>query len=211
MQKLGFSLLLATAALTWCRADQVTIQQGQRVLGRERSNAEIQRDAQRWSSPGSVGTTPMMFSLVTPAQAPQANWDVKGHRLSIFYGECVNFDGFDLSVLVGRATGHGNGLHIAGIANIIDGSSVGFQVAPVNVVGGGFAGMQIGVANYAGYLPGSVGKGWQIGAFNGATNFQGFQLGVINYTETMLGVQIGLVNIIERGYVPFMPIFNASF
>ena len=209
--KILCSMMLAALALTHVHADQITIQQGARTFGRTQSAAEIERNAQRWAAPESVGTTPFMFSIFAPAQAPQANWDVKGLRIGAFYSECVNFDGLDLNVLVGRATGHGNGLQIAGVVNYIDGSSVGLQIAPVNIVDGGFAGVQIGVANYAGTLPGAVGKGWQIGVFNGATTFKGFQFGVINYCEMMVGVQVGLVNIIERKDWSFLPIINCAF
>ena len=210
MKRLIHSLLLAGVALTWCQAQQVIIQQGPRDFGRVRSDAEMQRDHQRWVAPQSVGTTPFMFSLATPLQVPPADWDVKGFRLSILYGECVNFDGLDIG-LVGRVTGHGNGLFINGLATIIDGSSVGLQIAPVNVVDGGFAGLQIGAANYAGYLPGAEAKGWQIGVFNGATLFKGFQLGVFNYAEAMVGVQVGVLNIIANKDIACLPIINASF
>jgi len=210
MKKRMMGFVLAGLATTWCQAQQVTVQQGQRDFGRAKSAAEAQRDEQRWTAPHSVGTTPFMFSFAAPLQAPPANWDVKGFRLGVIYGECVNFDGLDIG-LVGRATGHGNGLFINGLATVIDGSGVGWQIAPVNVVEGGFEGMQIGAANYAGHLPGAVGKGLQIGVFNGATWFKGFQLGVINYTEAMVGVQIGVVNIIANKDIACLPIINAAF
>jgi hypothetical protein len=197
-------------AAAWCGADQVTVQQGRRDFGRVRSDTEIQRDNLRWVSPQSVGTTPFMLSLATPLQVPPADWDVKGLRLSLIYGECVNFDGLDIG-LFGWATGHGNGLFINGLATVIDGNSAGLQVAPVNVVDGGFAGLQIGAANYAGYLPGAESKGWQIGVFNGASVFKGFQLGVINYTEMMQGIQIGVLNIIANKDIACLPIINAAF
>ena len=210
MKKICLPLAVAAATLA-CHADQVTIQQGQRSFARTGSAIEVQRDAQRREYPGSVATSPVMFSLLAPVQAPQSNWDVKGFRLGVFYSECVSFDGFDVNALVGRATGHGNGLQLAGIANLVDGSGVGVQIAPVNYVEGGFAGLQIGAVNYAGTLPGAEGKGWQIGVFNGATQFKGFQLGLINYCEMMVGVQLGLVNIIAQKDVSFLPIVNAAF
>jgi hypothetical protein len=156
------------------------------------------------------GYTPFMLSFVSPLQVPPRDFDVGGLRLSIIYGECVNFDGLDIG-LVGRATGHGNGLFINGLLTLVEGSSVGLQIAPVNVVEGGFAGWQVGVANYAGTLPGADAKGWQIGVFNGATQFKGWQLGVINYTESMVGFQLGVVNIIANKDFAFMPIINAAF
>jgi len=211
MKHLGRSVLLAGIAWAGCHAQQVTIQQGARDFSRAKSDAEIQRDYQRKVAPHTVGTTPVMFSLANPLQVPPDNWDVKGFRLGILYSEAVNFDGLDINGLVGRTTGHGNGLQIAGIANYVEGSGVGVQIAPVNVVEGGFAGLQIGAVNYAGTIPGAIGKGWQIGVFNGATWFKGFQLGAINYTESMVGVQLGVVNIIADKDWSFMPILNAAF
>ncbi|MCL1887939.1 MAG: hypothetical protein FWF96_03600 [Kiritimatiellaeota bacterium] len=211
MKCLCRSLFLAGVSLAVCRADQVTLQQGQRSFQRTGSDVEIQRDAQRRAYPGSVATSPVMFSLLAPVQLPSMDWDVKGFRLGIFYSECVSFDGLDINGLVGRATGHGNGLQLAGICNYVDGSGVGLQIAPVNIVEGGFAGIQLGLANYAGTLPGAEGKGFQAGFFNGASVFKGFQLGVINYTEMMVGVQIGLINIIQDKDWSFLPIVNAAF
>ena len=36
----------------------------------------------------SAATTPVMFSLFTPVQAPYRSYDVEGFRLSLLYGEC---------------------------------------------------------------------------------------------------------------------------
>ena len=212
MKKLCAGLLLAGTTLAVCRADQVTIQQGQRSFARTGSNIEMQREAQRRQYPDSVDTTPLMFSLLAPVQAPSTDWDVKGFRLGIFASECVNFDGFDLNGLFGRTTGRGNGLQIAGLVNYVEGSGVGFQIAPVaNIVNGGYAGFQLGLVNYAGTLPGADGKGMQIGFFNGATRYKGLQIGVINYTEMIYGAQIGAVNIIAKKDWSFLPLFNAAF
>ena len=198
MKKLCAGLLLAGTTLAVCHADQVTIQQGQRSFARTGSNIEMQREAQRQQYPGSVATTPVMFSLVAPLQVPSWDWDVKGFRLGILYSECVSFDGLDINGLVGRTTGHGNGLQIAGIANVVAGSGVGWQIAPIaNYVDGGYTGFQLGLVNYAGTLPGAEGKGLQIG--------------LINYTEAMVGVQLGLINLITDKDVPFIPVINAAF
>ncbi len=149
--------------------------------------------------------TPFMLSLVTPVQVPPRDFDVVGLRVSLLYGECHDFDGLDLGV-VGRATGHANGLQGALIANVVDGDGIGLQVAPVNAVKGEYVGLEIGVANYA-----EKAQAFQIGVFNGAHHIEGFQLGLINVTQTMIGAQLGLINVIRDNDVPFMPIFNCYF
>lgn len=152
-----------------------------------------------------VAYTPFMLSFVSPLQVPPRDFDVGGFRLSIIYGECVNFDGLDIG-LVGRAVGHGNGLFINGLATIVDGDSIGLQISTVNYAKSNFSGLQIGVANYC-----TAGEAFQLGFYNGAEHIEGFQCGVINFTRTMIGVQLGLLNVIQNNDVPFMPIFNCYF
>lgn len=149
--------------------------------------------------------TPFMLSFVSPLQVPFRNFDVGGLRINLVYGECRDFDGLDISV-VGRATGHGNGLQLAGLANIVDGDGLGLQIAPVNYVQGEYTGLQIGAVNYA-----EKAQACQIGFYNGANHTEGCQLGVINTTRTMMGIQIGLINVIQDNDVPFLPIFNCYF
>lgn len=151
------------------------------------------------------GYTPFMLSFVSPLQVPPREFDVGGFRLSLIYGECVNFDGLDIGI-VGRAVGHGNGLFINGLATIIDGDSLGWQIAPVNYVKSNFSGLQIGLVNYC-----TAGQALQIGAYNGAEHIEGLQIGVINMTRTMIGMQIGVLNIIQNNDVPCLPILNCYF
>jgi len=151
------------------------------------------------------GYTPFMLSFVSPLQVPPRDFDVGGLRLSIIYGECVNFDGIDIG-LVGRAVGHGNGLFLNGLATIIDGDSIGLQFGLVNYVSGNFGGLQAGLINYS-----TAGQAFQFGFYNGADHIEGFQCGVINMTRTMIGLQIGLINVIQNNDVPFMPIINCYF
>jgi len=152
-----------------------------------------------------VAYTPVMLSFVSPLQVPPRDFDVGGFRLSLIYGECVNFDGLDVG-LVGRAIGHGNGLFINGLATIVDGDSLGLQVGLVNYVKGNFAGLQVGAVNYC-----TAGQAFQFGVYNGADHIEGFQCGVINMTRTMIGLQIGLINVIQNNDVPFLPIINCYF
>lgn len=151
--------------------------------------------------------TPFMLSLVTPLQVPPRDFDVGGLRINAIYGECHDFDGFDISALVGRATGHANGLQAALLANVVEGDGFGFQAGAVNYVKGEYVGLQTGLcANYA-----EKAKTLQIGFYNGAEHIEGMQIGVINTTRTMIGIQIGVVNVIQDNDVPFLPIINCYF
>jgi len=149
--------------------------------------------------------TPCLLSIVTPLQVPSRDYDVGGLRINLIYGECRNLDGLDIGV-AGRAIGHGNGLQLAGVVNLVEGDGMGMQVAPVSLVHGSYAGLQIGAANYA-----VRAKALQIGLFNGAGHLEGCQIGLINITRTMFGVQIGLANVIQDNDVPFLPILNCYF
>ncbi len=151
--------------------------------------------------------TPFMLSLVTPLQVPPRDFNVGGLRINAIYGECHDFDGLDLSALVGRATGHANGFQAALLANVVEGDGFGLQAGAVNYVKGEYAGLQLGVcANYA-----EKAKVLQIGFYNGAEHIEGMQIGVINTTRTMIGIQIGLINVIQDNDVPFLPIINCYF
>ena len=150
-----------------------------RVFG---AQAEIVQNERRALSPR-VGSetpvtpgeswTPFMFALAAPLQAPPDTWDVGGLRLSALYGECQNFAGLDINGLVGRARGHGNGLQVALLANIVDGDGLGLQIAPVNYVSGSYDGWQIGAVNYGAAKPQSTAQALQIGFFNGSDFIKG--------------------------------------
>lgn len=151
--------------------------------------------------------TPFMLSLVTPLQVPPRDFDVGGLRINAIYGECHDFDGLDISALVGRTTGHANGFQASLLANVVDGDGFGMQAGAVNYVKGEYAGLQVGLcANYA-----EKAKTLQIGFYNGAEHIEGIQIGVINTTRTMIGIQIGVVNVIQDNDVPFLPIINCYF
>ena len=154
--------------------------------------------------------TPFMFSFVTPLQVPTSDFDVGGLRINAIYGECQDFDGFDIST-VGRAKGHGNGVQAALLANIVDGDGIGIQVAPVNFVSGSYRGLQIGAVNYGAANAQSKANALQIGVFNGSDFIKGCQIGVINIAREMIGIQIGVVNVIQNKDVPFLPIINCYF
>lgn len=150
--------------------------------------------------------TPFQLSLVAPVQVPPSNdFDVGGLRLSLIYGECVNFDGLDIG-FAARSQGHSNGWQINAIS-VVDGDGIGLQSGLlVNYVKGSYQGLQIACANYAEY-----GDIFQIGVYNGGGEVEGCQLGVINFAREMSGVQIGLVNVIQNKDIPFLPIINAYF
>ena len=64
-----------------------------------------------------AGTTPVMVSLVTPVQAPSADFDVTGLRLDLIYGQAHNVTGLDLGI-VNYAQTMEKGVQI-GLVNII--------------------------------------------------------------------------------------------
>ncbi len=156
--------------------------------------------------------TPFMLSLATPLQVPSADFDVGGLRINIIYGECQNFDGLDISGIVGRSVGHANGLQIAGVANVVDGDSMGLQITLcANYVSGSYDGLQIGAVNFAAANSRASAQAFQIGVYNGSDFIKGCQIGVINFAREMIGVQIGVVNVIQNKDVPFLPIINGYF
>jgi hypothetical protein len=133
--------------------------------------------------------TPVMISLMTPAQAPSPEWDVKGVRLDLLYGRCQNLHGLDL-----------------GLVNHTVGKEVGLAVGLVNNAEKSFAGLQAGAVNIGGRV-----SALQIGLFNEADDMSGIQVGLINHTRIMRGVQIGLINVIENNDLSFLPIVNFFF
>jgi hypothetical protein len=65
----------------------------------------------------------------------------------------------------------------------------------------------VGVVNYAERF-----KGLQFGVLNVAGDYgNGLQLGVFNCAKSYSGVQFGVLNIIDRGYLPVMPLLNVQF
>lgn len=128
-------------------------------------------------------TTPVMVSLVTPVQAPNASFDVCGLRLSFIYGDCGEFTGLDI-----------------GIANRARGDFYGLGVGGVNIAGGNVYGAQFGLVNWidddnrnAAVDKRSCGLQW--GLLNQADAFCGVQDGFVNVaTESFSGLQTSLVN-----------------
>jgi len=151
-----------------------------------------------------VGFTPAMFSVFTPIQAPEPDFDVGGLRLSLFYGRCCNFDGLDIGI-VGVSDNHANGWLI-NVVSVAYGDGLGLNTGAVNYFKGDFKGLQIGAANWI-----DSGDVFQFGVYNGGYDIQGFQVGVINTANKMQGLQIGLVNIITHSDVSFFPIINGFF
>jgi hypothetical protein len=136
-----------------------------------------------------VSMTPVMVSLLTPAQAPSADWDVKGLRIDLLYGRCSNLYGVDL-----------------GLVNHTSGRSIGMDLGLVNYVEESFTGFQAGGVNIGGRV-----SALQVGVYNKADDMSGLQIGLINHTRMMRGVQIGLINVIENNDLSFLPIVNFFF
>ena len=126
-------------------------------------------------------TTPVMVSLVTPAQAPSSDFDVEGFRLSLIYGQCGKFTGLDI-----------------GVANVALDDFTGVGIGGVNVTFGSMNGAQIGVVNWQDDLADSWdarSKGAQVGILNCAASFCGVQVGALNVSSRAIyGVQDAYVN-----------------
>ena len=137
-------------------------------------------------------STPVMFSLFTPVQAPSRAYDVTGFRLSLLYGDCKNFTGLDIGV-VDHTGGDFTGIQIGGV-NVVDDRLRGGQLGLVNWVSNDARewdrqsiGGQLGIFNYAGLL-----CGYQGGAVNVCGDkFTGLQSGFVNISGDMCGVQCG--------------------
>jgi hypothetical protein len=156
-------------------------------------------------TPQSAGVSPVMFSLIAPAQVPGPDWDVYGLRINVIYGVCRDLYGLDVG-LVNHVKGTTKALQVGAIANISDGPAMWFQAGLVNTAGSTLNGLQIGAVNYA-----ERASVLQIGGFNGADHVDGLQIGVINVTRTMIGLQIGVVNVIQDNDIPFVPVINFYF
>lgn len=133
--------------------------------------------------------SPVMISLLTPAQAPSPEWDVKGLRIDLLYGRCRDMYGLDV-----------------GLVNQTSGKQLGLAVGLVNYGETDVTGLQIGGVNI-----GERVKAFQIGVYNEADDISGIQIGLINHTRIMQGCQIGLINVIENNDLAFLPIFNCFF
>jgi len=137
-------------------------------------------------------TTPAMVSLVTPIQVPASDYDVKGIRLSLIYGECETFKGLDIGI-ANNATADFTGLAIGG-ANISGSRFYGGALGLVNWNGGTSPnwedvskGCQLGIVNYAGSL-----CGLQDGFVNVSEGtFTGLQCSFLNFADNMNGLQCG--------------------
>ncbi|MBR1836618.1 MAG: hypothetical protein IJ783_04965, partial [Kiritimatiellae bacterium] len=135
---------------------------------------------------------PVGFAVFDPVQFPDAETDVSGFRLSLFYGRNADVMGLDVGGLVSIADGDVFGLELSGLVNSAGSSSGSLQIAGIaNNCYEDFCGLQIaGIANKAG---GDV-EGGQIGCFNMAADMDGLQIGVYNKSAKTAGLQIGVVN-----------------
>lgn len=141
-------------------------------------------------------STPVMFSLLTPVQAPSRHNDVGGFRLSLLYGDCEDFAGLDIGV-ASRTRGEFKGLAIGGV-NIVEEDFGGLALGGVNCAAGRMTGGQLGLINWNGNDSTEwkdVTIGAQIGILNYAEDFCGFQDGLFNISGgRVAGLQDGLLN-----------------
>jgi len=94
---------------------------------------------------------------------------------------------------------------------MVEGDFAGVQFNWINIVGGEFDGVALGVFNQADSETGSA-AGFMAGLVNVTDTFEGLQLGLVNHTQHLNGLQIGIINIVEqKGSLPILPIVNWSF
>ena len=92
--------------------------------------------------PPAAGMTPFMLSLVTPIQVPAADWDVKGLRISLLYGECREMLGLDIGVVSQAFEARALQISVINMAETMK----GLQIGVINYAGTA-VGLQIGVVN----------------------------------------------------------------
>ena len=126
-------------------------------------------------------TTPAMVSLRTPVQIPARDYDVKGIRLSLIYGECETFKGLDI-----------------GIINNTTADFTGLAIGGGNISRDRFYGAALGFVNCNGSSSSKwdeVSKGCQVGFVNYAESFCGLQKGLLNIAGgTFTGLQNSFLN-----------------
>ncbi len=195
--------------------------------------------------------SPIQLALLSPVEFPNGNAEIYGFRYNIFCGRSYFMAGLDLG-LVGFTRNDLWGLSAQGL-NWVDGSLCGLQMgAFLNVVRGTMMGLQVAPVNYDAAMMGlplgvvnrvtgmAIGcemaalananqremygcqlaplndanelVGCQVGLFNIVQHEgTGVQLGVINAANRFSGVQIGVLNILGDGVLPIFPVINANF
>ena len=141
-----------------------------------------------------------------PGQVPMASssviWGVRG---TLFYGDHTRLYGLDLAIGANRTRERFNGLAVAGIFNRAN-SAAGVQAGFANVIENEFFGFQLGAWNHA-----SNGYGSQWGIVNTAGYFAGFQFGLFNWADDLDGLQLGLINVIDDQAPSVLPFLNIGF
>ena len=128
-------------------------------------------------------TTPVMVSLFTPVQAPASDYDVKGVRLSLIYGECQEFTGLDI-----------------GIVDSTRKDFTGVAIGGANIAADRLRGAQLGLINWN-----------NNGAMDWSRRSTGAQLGLVNYADTFIGLQDGFVNIANGTFMGLQAsLFNCA-
>lgn len=129
------------------------------------------------------------LAVFSPGELPAPSYTIRGARLSLIYGECHEFYGFDVS-MVGSVRERMCGAQTGVLWNDVGTDAYGLQIGCVNNVEGMFSGVQIGLVNAATDF-----YGYQVGLYNYAWNSAyGVQWGLFNWAENLYGWQVGLVN-----------------
>lgn len=118
---------------------------------------------------------------------------VRGFSFGVFGAYMRGVRGLSLSAFVNIQRDSMCGMQTSGAANVVVGSSQGFQLALANYVGRASSGVSLGLLNYTG----GTQRGFLLGLANVVLDDQaGLGLGLVNFTHgTFQGASLSLVNI----------------
>lgn len=183
------------------------------------------------SSPSFAAYSPMAFSLATPVQFPDSDYNVSGLRFSLLWGSHRDVYGLDLGGVGNITNQRFVGTPISGVFNYTKGetTALGVQLAGLtnfnlqkthvyglqlalglnyNKAASEVIGLQLAAVNLAEFT--DV-YGVQIGVYNRAHSVRGLQIGLVNVADNLRGLQIGLVNFHYTGLFYVSPFVNFGF
>ena len=184
------------------------------AIGTGFTNAARAEEQRSWN------WSPLGIGIAAPIQLPFMETDVHGLRIGGLFGCNQDVCGLDAGlceVSSGSFAGVGAaafnwvgknayGLQVGALANVVALDAYGLEAGLVNVVHGGFTGLQLGLVNYdANFAGGRFGlvnwskttsAGFDIGLVSvSGEDFAGLKLGALNLADRFVGAQIGLFNL----------------
>ena len=139
-------------------------------------------------------------------EAPGPDSGVCFFRLNLLAGCNRTMTGIDVGTIGNWTTDDFNGLAFAAGYNVCGGGGAGLQLSMVNFAEREFGGFQIGLANMTWGI-----SGLQLGVVNATSEGHGVQIGLVNLAESFSGFQLGLFNMNQESPLMIMPILNVWF